>query len=226
VDDLVKKINDISINNEIYFFNKKMRFQKRSMIQSLNIVENIISKEKGEQINQQTNENDSKFYFLLNQDFLDDEKKVMQKLLKNYLKANIININIPKRRPKSVTSQININLKKMEKKSKKNINLEVIKEQENNDIKNDENKIQEEGQEVKNEKSNIIKDDKINNNTDDQKIEGTYLISKEKINSIKFLKKVKYYKGVISYKYVYDSFLNGQLLDLNDKSVFEKYQLQ
>ena len=89
---------------------------------------NIISKEKGEQINQQTNENDSKFYFLLNQDILDDEKKVMQKLLKNYLKANIININIPKRRPKSVTSQININLKKMEKKSKKNINLEVIKE--------------------------------------------------------------------------------------------------
>ena len=114
----------------------------------------------------------------------------------------------------------------MEKKSKKNINLEVIKEQENNDIKNDENKIQEEGQEVKNEKSNIIKDDKINNNNDDPKIEGTYLISKEKINSIKFLKKVKYYKGVISYKYVYDSFLNGQLLDLNDKSVFEKYQLQ
>ena len=226
VDDLVKKINDISINNEIYFFNKKMRFQKRSMIQSLNIVENIISKEKGEQINQQTNENDSKFYFLLNQDILDDEKKVMQKLLKNYLKANIININIPKRRPKSVTSQININLKKMEKKSKKNINLEVIKEQENNDIKNNENKIQEEGQEVTNEKSNIIKDYKINNNNDDPKIEGTYLISKEKINSIKFLKKVKYYKGVISFKYVYDSFLNGQLLDLNDKSIFEKYQLQ
>ena len=150
----------------------------------------------------------------------------MQKLLKNYLKANIININIPKRRPKSVTSQININLKKMEKKSKKNINLEVIKEQENNDIKNNENKIQEEGQEVTNEKSNIIKDYKINNNNDDPKIEGTYLISKEKINSIKFLKKVKYYKGVISYKYVYDSFLNGQLLDLNDKSIFEKYQLQ
>ena len=40
------------------------------------------------------------------------------------------------------------------------------------------------------------------------------------------MKKVKYYKGVISYKYVYDSFLNGQLLDLNDKSIFEKYQLQ
>ena len=226
MDELIEKINQISMNNEFYYFNKKIRLQKRSMMQSLTIVDNLISKERGESINQQMNENENKFYFLLNKDIPDDEKKILQKLLKNYLKANIININIPKRRPKSVTSQININLKKMEKKSKKNINLEVIKEQENNDIKNNENKIQEEGQEVTNEKSNIIKDYKINNNNnDDPKIEGTYLISKEKINSIKFLKKVKYYKGVISYKYVYDSFLNGQLLDLNDKSIFEKYQL-
>ena len=226
VDDLVKKINEISINNEIYFFNKKMRYQKRSMMQSLNIVDNIISKEKGEQNNQQTNEIDSKFYFLLNQDIPEEEKKVVQKLLKNYLKANIININIPKRRPKSVTSQININLNKIEKKSKKNINLDVIKEQENCEIKNDENKIQEEKQEINNDKSINEKSDKINNNNNDQKIEGTYLISKDKVNSIKFLKKVKYYKGVISIKYVYDSFINGQLLDLNDKNIFEKYQLQ
>ena len=226
VDDLVKKINEISINNEIYFFNKKMRYQKRSMMQSLNIVDNIISKEKGEQNNQQTNEIDSKFYFLLNQDIPEEEKKVIQKLLKNYLKANIININIPKRRPKSVTSQININLNKIEKKSKKNINLDVIKEQENCEIKNDENKIQEEKQEINNDKSINEKSDKINNNNNDQKIEGTYLISKDKVNSIKFLKKVKYYKGVISIKYVYDSFINGQLLDLNDKNISEKYQLQ
>ena len=226
VDELVKKINEISINNEIYFFNKKMRYQKRSMMQSLNIVDNIISKEKGEQNNQQTNEIDSKFYFLLNQDIPEEEKKVVQKLLKNYLKANIININIPKRRPKSVTSQININLNKIEKKSKKNINLDVIKEQENCEIKNDENKIQEEKQEINNDKSINEKSDKINNNNNDQKIEGTYLISKDKVNSIKFLKKVKYYKGVISIKYVYDSFINGQLLDLNDKNIFEKYQLQ
>ena len=225
VDDLVKKINEISINNEIYFFNKKMRYQKRSMMQSLNIVDNIISKEKGEQNNQQTNEIDLKFYFLLNQDIPEEEKKVIQKLLKNYLKANIININIPKRRPKSVTSQININLNKIEKKSKKNINLDVIKEQENCEIKNDENKIQEEKQEINNDKSINEKSDKINNNNNDQKIEGTYLISKDKVNSIKFLKKVKYYKGVISIKYVYDSFINGQLLDLNDKNIFEKYQL-
>ena len=223
VNELVEKMNEISVNNEFYFFNKKMRYQKRSMMQSLNIVDNIISKEKGEQANQQNNENESKFYFLLNQDIQDDEKKVLQKLLKNYLKANIININIPKKRSKSVTSQININLKKIEKKSKKNINLEVIKE--TTDIKSDENKIQEEKKDIEKDTSKNVTKDKIKNK-EEPKIEGTYLISKEKVNSINFLKKVKYYKGVISQKYVYDSFLNGQLLDLNDKSIFEKYQLQ
>ncbi len=116
MDEFLEKINQISVNNECYFFNKKIRLQKRSMLQSLNIVDNLISKEKGESINQQINENDSKFYFLLNQDIQEDEKKILQKLLKNYVKANIININIPKKRPKSVTSQININLKKIEKK--------------------------------------------------------------------------------------------------------------
>ena len=223
MNELVEKMNEISVNNEFYFFNKKMRYQKRSMMQSLNIVDNIISKEKGEQANQQNNENESKFYFLLNQDIQDDEKKVLQKLLKNDLKANIININIPKKRSKSVTSQININLKKIEKKSKKNINLEVIKE--TTDIKSDENKIQEEKKDIEKDTSKNITKDKIKNK-EEPKIEGTYLISKEKVNSINFLKKVKYYKGVISQKYVYDSFLNGQLLDLNDKSIFEKYQLQ
>ena len=221
--ELIEKMNEISVNNEFYFFNKKMRLQKRSMIQSLNIVDNIISKEKGEPLNQQINENESSFYFLINQDIQDEEKKVIQKLLKNYLKANIININIPKKRPKSITSQINVNLTKIEKRSKKNIlqnNLEVIKE--SKAIKSDENKIQEEKEEITKDKLNIS-NDKINN--DGQKTEGTYLISKEKINSIAFLKKVKYYKGVISLKYVYDSFLNGQLLDLNDKDIFEKYQL-
>ena len=207
-DKLIDKVNEISINNECYFFNRKIRLQKRSMIQSMNIVDNIISKEKGEQINTQINENENIFYFLLNQDIPEDEKKILLKLLKNYLKANIININIPKKRAKSVTSQININLKKIEKKSKKNIKLEVIKE--NKDVNNDENKNNE----------------NIKENTNEEpKIEGTFLISKEKVNRINFLKKVKYYKGVISYKYVYDSFLNGQLLDLNDKNIFEKYQL-
>ena len=223
VNELVEKMNEMSVNNEFYFFNRKMRMQKRSMMQSLNIVDNIISKERGEQINQQNNENESKFYFLLNQDIQDDEKKVLQKLLKNYLKASIININIPKKRSKSVTSQININLNKIEKKSKKNSNLEVINE--TTDIKSDENKIQEEKKDIEKDKSKNVTKDKIKNK-EEPKIEGTYLISKEKLNSINFLKKVKYYKGVISQKYVYDSFLNGQLLDLNDKNIFEKYQLK
>ena len=169
------------------------------------------------------NENENKFYFLLNKDIPDDEKKILQKLLKNYLKANIINMNLPKKRPKSVANQINNNLKKIEKRSKK-FNLEVIKE--SNNIKNDENKINEEKENIA-----VINDETINkskNTTikEEPNIEGTYLISKEKINSIKFMKKVKYYKGVISIKYVYDSFLNGQLLDLNDKIILEKYQLK
>ena len=100
---------------------------------------------------------------------------------------------------------------------------------ESQDINNDENKIQEEN--INNEINQKENKNKVNNNNkkesnnEEPKIEGTYLISKEKINSIKFLKKVKYYKGVISCKYIYDSFLNGQLLDLNDKDIFEKYQL-
>ena len=223
MDELIEKINQISMNNEFYYFNKKIRLQKRSMMQSLTIVDNLISKERGESINQQMNENENKFYFLLNKDIPDDEKKILQKLLKNYLKANIINMNLPKKRPKSVANQINNNLKKIEKRSKK-FNLEVIKE--SNNIKNDENKINEEKENIA-----VINDETINkskNTTikEEPNIEGTYLISKEKINSIKYMKKVKYYKGVISIKYVYDSFLNGQLLDLNDKIILEKYQLK
>jgi hypothetical protein len=223
MDELIEKINQISMNNEFYYFNKKIRLQKRSMMQSLTIVDNLISKERGESINQQMNENENKFYFLLNKDIPDDEKKILQKLLKNYLKANIINMNLPKKRPKSVANHINNNLKKIEKRSKK-FNLEVIKE--SNNIKNDENKINEEKENIA-----VINDETINkskNTTikEEPNIEGTYLISKEKINSIKIMKKVKYYKGVISIKYVYDSFLNGQLLDLNDKIILEKYQLK
>ena len=114
-------------------------------------------------------------------------------------------------------------MNKIEKKSKKNSNLEVINE--TTDIKSDENKIQEEKKDIEKDKSKNVTKDKIKNK-EEPKIEGTYLISKEKLYSINFLKKVKYYKGVISQKYVYDSFLNGQLLDLNDKNIFEKYQLK
>ena len=116
---LIEKINEISINNEFFFFNKKKRLQKRTMRQSLNIIDNIMSKEKNDQANQQQNEIESKFYFIINQDINENEKKIFHKLLKNYLKANIINSNIPKKRPRSVASQINLNLEKMTKKAKK-----------------------------------------------------------------------------------------------------------
>ena len=114
----------------------------------------------------------------------------------------------------------------MTKKVKKN-NLGVINE---NELEKDEkNKIDENEKELKkNDKLNNLKDvnGKKTDNNEEQIIEGTYLIGKEKVNNIKFLKKVKYYKGVISYKYIYDSFLNGELLDLNEQEIFNKYKLQ
>ena len=226
---LIEKINEISINNEFFFFNKKKRLQKRTMRQSLNIIDNIMSKEKNDQANQQQNEIESKFYFIINQDINENEKKIFHKLLKNYLKANIINSNIPKKRPRSVASQINLNLEKMTKKAKKN-NLEVIHE--NELVKDDKNKInenQKDNSKNVNEKKNDnnINDNKSKSNkNEEQNIEGTYLISKDRVNNIKFLKKVKFYKGVISYKYIYDSFLNGQLLDLTEEEILNKYKLQ
>ena len=226
---LIEKINEISINNEFFFFNKKKRLQKRTMRQSLNIIDNIMSKEKNDQANQQQNEIESKFYFIINQDINENEKKIFHKLLKNYLKANIINSNIPKKRPRSVASQINLNLEKMTKKAKKN-NLEVIHE--NELVKDDKNKINENQKDnsknvIEKKNDNNINDNKSKSNkNEEQNIEGTYLISKDRVNNIKFLKKVKFYKGVISYKYIYDSFLNGQLLDLTEEEILNKYKLQ
>ena len=226
---LIEKINEISINNEFFFFNKKKRLQKRTMRQSLNIIDNIMSKEKNDQANQQQNEIESKFYFIINQDINENEKKIFHKLLKNYLKANIINSNIPKKRPRSVASQINLNLEKMTKKAKKN-NLEVIHE--NELVKDDKNKINENQKDnsknvIEKKNDNNINDNKSKcNKNEEQNIEGTYLISKDRVNNIKFLKKVKFYKGVISYKYIYDSFLNGQLLDLTEEEILNKYKLQ
>ena len=226
---LIEKINEISINNEFFFFNKKKRLQKRTMRQSLNIIDNIMSKEKNDQANQQQNEIESKFYFIINQDINENEKKIFHKLLKNYLKANIINSNIPKKRPRSVASQINLNLEKMTKKAKKN-NLEVIHE--NELVKDEKNKINENQKDnsknvIEKKNDNNINDNKSKSNkNEEQNIEGTYLISKDRVNNIKFLKKVKFYKGVISYKYIYDSFLNGQLLDLTEEEILNKYKLQ
>jgi len=234
---ILEKINEISINNETYFFNKKKRNQKRSILQSLNIVDNIIMKDKKEisQASQQQNDIENKFFFILNQDIDDNEKKILIKLSKNYLKANIINNNMPKKRSRSFANQINLNLEKLTKKNKKN-NLEVIKEKDNID-KDDSNRIEEEKDLKEMDNSIDLNIKRIYNNNKENiiyKNEGdkeeqndrTFFISKEKVNNIKFLKKVKYYKGIISYKYIYDSFLNGKLLDLDNLEIFNKYKLQ
>ena len=234
--DILEIINQISINNEIIFFNKRMRMQKRSMMQSLKIVDNIIPKEKNEKINQQ-NDVEKKYFFMINEDIDENEKKVLQKLLKNYLKADIINTNKNKR-SKSSANQINITLEKMAKKN----NLETIKENDNKEVNDEEADIKKDSNEIGKSKNinihrinNIMLSNKNNdtesndlkeNINEKQKIEGTFLISKEKINNKRFFKKIKDYKGIISYEYIYDSFLNGQLLDLNDKEILEKYKLQ
>ena len=231
---LKEEINKISINNEIYFFNKKKRMQKRSMMQCIKIVDNIISKEKNEQNKQSQNDHpENMFFFMINNDINENEKKIIQKLLKNYLKGEIINNNMSNKRAKSVASKINLNFEKLTKKN----NLEIIKENHNT-----ENKNKKESNEIG--KSNDLDINLIDNNiptnknkNDDtnisnekvkekQNIEGIYLISKKKSNNIKYFKNIKYYKGVISYKYIYDSFLNGLLLNLSDKDIFDKYKLQ
>jgi hypothetical protein len=235
-----EKISQISINNETYFFNKKKRTQKRSILHSLNIVDNIIMKDKKEirQTSQQQDDIENKFFFIINQDIDDNEKKILNKLLKNFLKANIINNNMPKNRSRSFANQINLNLKKLTKKNKKN-NLEIINEKETIN-KEDCNRIEEEKdlREIDNSKNINLKrlynDNKENinfknerdNKIEEQQNDMTFFISKEKVNNINFLKKVKYYKGIISYKYVYDSFLNGKLLDLDEAEIFNKYKLQ
>ena len=231
---LKEEINKISINNKIYFFNKKKRMQKRSMMQCIKIVDNIISKEKNEQNKQSQNDHpENMFFFMINNDINENEKKIIQKLLKNYLKGEIINNNMSNKRAKSVASKINLNFEKLIKKN----NLEIIKENHNT-----ENKNKKESNEIG--KSNDLDINLIDNNiptnknkNDDtnisnekvkekQNIEGIYLISKKKSNNIKYFKNIKYYKGIISYKYIYDSFLNGLLLNLSDKDIFDKYKLQ
>ena len=54
---------------------------------------------------------------MIDQDINENEKKVFHKLLKFYLKANIINTNMPKNRSRSVSNQINLNLEKLIKKN-------------------------------------------------------------------------------------------------------------
>ena len=66
-------------------------------------------------------------------------------------------------------------------------------------------------------------DDKI----DFSKIKGdTYLLSKEKVINKIIFKKIPNFKTVINYKYAFDSFWAGKLLDLKDEHILQKYEFQ
>ena len=182
------KLNKISMNEETYFLNKKIRYQRRSLIHSLNIVENIseIKKEEKEEEKKEVGIN-----FVLNHNIQSGEKRIIQRILKFYLKANVIKINLKayreKRdlRSKSVGPNIKFNfkvkkaeieekIKKLKKiKNNKNNKFESIIKTRNQTLKTEENKggtkngkknkngtnIQ-----IKKEKTEIIEEIEINNN--------------------------------------------------------------
>jgi len=266
--DTLDKLNKISMNEETYFLNKKIRYQRRSLINSLNIVENIceIKKEEKEKDEEKKGEG---INFVLNYNILSGEKRIIQRILKFYLKANIIKINLKEfkeikdKRSKSVGPNMKFNFKikkaQLEEQLKRLKNLKnnkfesVIKtrnqtlkteekinknqnKKENNNKKINKKENKEKIKETKKSKDNnkneenevfnitdkdISKEEKI----DFSKIKGdTYLLSKEKvINKIMFTK-IPNFKAVIDYKYSFDSFWAGKLLDLKDENILKKYQ--
>ena len=258
------KLNKISMNEETYFLNKKIRYQRRSLINSLNIVENIceIKKEDKEEEKKEEGIN-----FVLNYNIVSGEKRIIQRILKFYLKANIIKINlkglreIKDKRSKSVGPNIKFNFKikkaqieeKIQKENNnKNNKFQSIIKTRNQVLKTEEifNKNKKENKNKKKlDKIEIIEENKINNNNkkkeesqvynipdkdsnkeekiDFSKIKGdTYLLSKDKIMNINILKKIPNFKGVINFKYAFDSFWAGKLLDLKDKHILKKYEFE
>lgn len=194
--EIITKLNNISLNNEIYFLNNKK-------IKKINLINN----------NELSNNNDFKnrIKFIISKLLDSDEIKILTKLLKNYLKGNIINDNNTKKRSKSsdnYNNQIISFFQKCDqtqiKKSKK------IKNEKKNNIDNNKNKMN----------INIdikkIKDSKYSNNI--------YLIANQK-TLIEILKLKENYKGIISPSYIYDSFFNGEFLNLEDINIFNKYKL-
>ena len=214
------KLNKISMNEETYFLNKKIRYQRRSLINSLNIVENIceVKKEDKEEEKKEIGIN-----FVLNYNIVSGEKRIIQRILKFYLKANIIKINlkgireIKDKRSKSVGPNIKFNFKikkaqieeKIQKeKNNKNNKFQSIKKNEQTEVYNIPDK-------------DLNKEEKI----DFSKIKGdTYLLSKDKVMNTIIFKKIPNFKGVINYKYAFDSFWAGRLLDLKDEHILKKYE--
>ena len=214
------KLNKISINEETYFLNKKIRYQRRSLLHTYNIVENISDHKR----DREDKMNDSQlFNFVINKDIMGGEKRILHKLIKMYLKANIIKIDFNPKRSHSVGPGMKYRFK-IENKSKINeiINkckkdiflINKVYEKRNKMDISDDKSIDDESKDDDNEKSEEKKEVKGD----------TYLISKEKVSSRGFLKKIPNFKEIISYKYILDSFWAGKLLNLNDESILKKYQ--
>ena len=214
------KLNKISINEETYFLNKKIRYQRRSLLHTYNIVENISDHKR----DREDKMNDSQlFNFVINKDIMGGEKRILHKLIKMYLKANIIKIDFNPKRSHSVGPGMKYRFK-IENKSKINeiINkckkdiflINKVYEKRNKMDISDDKSIDDESKDDDNEKSEEKKEVKGD----------TYLISKEKVTSRGFLKKIPNFKEIISYKYILDSFWAGKLLNLNDESILKKYQ--
>ena len=201
---IVEKINQISNNNDLYFCNKKLRYQKKSLLNVINICDNIATKER------KTVEKKYEIEFFINEAICEEEKKVIYKLLKSYLKANIINYN-NKKNNNSESSNKNKRASSVENTSIKNkltnCNLEVINEN-----------VEEEN----NEKQKIIVDE---NKKEEIKNKIVYIISKDNVGNLSAFIENSKIKGAISVNYVYDSFLNGELFDLSEEKIYQKYLL-
>ena len=199
-----EKINQISINNDLYFCNKKLRYQKKSLLNVINICDNIATKER------KIVEKKYEIEFFINEAICEEEKKVIYKLLKSYLKANIINYN-NKKNNNSESSNKNKRASSVENTSIKNkltnCNLEVINEN-----------VEEEN----NEKQKIIVDE---NKKEEIKNKIVYIISKDNVGNLSAFIENSKIKGAISVNYVYDSFLNGELFDLSEEKIYQKYLL-
>ena len=99
-----------------FFMDKKIRYQRRSLLHTYNIVENISDHKR----DREDKMNDSQlFNFVINKDIMGGEKRVIHKLIKMYLKANIIKIDFNPKRSHSVGPGMKYRFK-IENKSKIN----------------------------------------------------------------------------------------------------------
>ena len=233
------------MNEETYFLNKKLRYQKRSVIQTLNMVENIseIKKEEKEKDEEKKEEG---INFVLNHNIQSGEKRIIQRIIKFYLKANILKINLKEfreikdKRSKSVGPNIKFNFKVKKAQIEEKIR-KVNNNNTNNKTKNFQSIIKTRNQVLKNEEIINKKNNKkekndndildINENKEEKidfsKIKGdTYLLSKEKVTNKNIFSKIPNFKGVIDYKYSFDSFWAGKLLDLKDEYILKKYEFK